>query len=94
MLKEKLEGLISEFSQMEENNKKLNEDILAIEKEKKEGYKKFNTETHVLVEIELLDDIIGEIDNLRSYADSNFMDGYMAEAALIDGTSYGPDTFA
>ena len=70
MLKEKLEGLISEFSQMEENNKKLNEDILAIEKEKKEGYKKFNTETHVLVEIELLDDIIGEIDNLRSYADS------------------------
>ena len=33
MLKEKLEGLISEFSQMEENNKKLNEDILAIEKE-------------------------------------------------------------
>ena len=61
MLKEKLEGLISEFSQMEENNKKLNEDFLAIEKEKKEGYKKFNTETHVLVEREILDDIINAI---------------------------------
>ena len=31
---------------------------------------------------------------VRSYTDGNFFDGYIAEAAFIDGTSYGPDTFA
>ena len=44
-------------------------------------------------ELEINNNSVHKI-GVRSYTDSNFMDGYMAEAALIDGTSYGPDTFA
>ena len=44
-------------------------------------------------ELEINNNSVHKI-GVRSYEDSNFMDGYMAEAALIDGTSYGPDTFA
>ena len=49
-LTETLTSFISEITQMERNNTKLNEDIRELEKEKEKGYKSFNTETHVLVE--------------------------------------------
>ena len=39
---ENLTKLISQITQMEKDNLKLNEDIRAIEKEKAEGYKTFN----------------------------------------------------
>ena len=68
---ENLTKLISQITQMEKDNLKLNEDIRAIEKEKAEGYKTFNTETHILVEREKLQsaiDIADEIYSSSSYA--------------------------
>ena len=56
---EKLTGLISEITQLEKDNKTLNEQLLDLEKDKTEGYKSFDTETHILVEKEFLKGICG-----------------------------------
>ena len=50
---------------MERDNTKLNEDIRAIEKEKAEGYKTFNTETHILVEKDKIEAILEDLDYLK-----------------------------
>ena len=55
---EKLTGLISEVTQLERDNKTLNEQLLELEKDKSEGYKSFNTETHILVGKEFLKDTL------------------------------------
>ena len=67
-LTETLTTFISQITQMEMDNKKLNEDIRELEKEKVEGYKSFNTETHVLVEREALQNAIDVADELSSNA--------------------------
>ena len=67
-LTETLTSFISQITQMEMDNKKLNEDIRELEKEKVEGYKSFNTETHVLVEREALQNAIDVADELSSNA--------------------------
>ena len=61
-LTETLTSFISQITQMEKDNTKLNEDIRAIEKEKEEGYKTFNTETHILVEREKIETILTDLD--------------------------------
>ena len=63
-LTETLTSFISEITQMERNNTKLNEDLRELEKEKEKGYKSFNTETHVLVEREALEKILKLADEL------------------------------
>ena len=69
-LTENLTTLISKITQMEKDNTKLNEDIRAIEKEKEEGYKTFNTNTHILLKREELDDLCGQLDSLSCTADT------------------------
>ena len=63
-----LTKLISEITQIEKNNTTLNEQLLSLEKEKREGYKSFNTETHVLVERKALREVIEYADDLSSNA--------------------------
>ena len=67
-LTETLTTFISQITQMEMDNKKLNEDIRELEKEKVKGYKSFNTETHILVEREALKSAINVVDELSSSA--------------------------
>ena len=69
-LTENLTTLISKITQMEKDNTKLNEDIRAIEKEKAEGYKTFNTDTHILLKRDDLDDLIASLDSLECTADT------------------------
>ena len=69
-LTENLTTLISKITQMEKDNTKLNEDIRAIEKEKEEGYKTFNTDTHILLKRDDLDDLIASLDSLECTADT------------------------
>ena len=73
---EKLTGLISEVTQLERDNKTLNEQLLVLESEKSEGYKSFNTETHVLVKKEFLKDTLESIREAVSSA------GYAHDEAL------------
>ena len=65
---DKLTGLISEVTQLEQDNKTLNEQLLNLENEIKEGYKSFNTETHVLIERETLQNIWGAAEDACSRA--------------------------
>ena len=69
-LTENLTTLISKITQMEKDNTKLNEDIRAIEKEKAEGYKTFNTDTHILLKRDDLDEVMSDIESLESTADT------------------------
>ena len=64
-LTETLTTFISQITQMEKDNKKLNEDIRELEKEKAEGYKKFNTDTHSLLEKDKLDEILSNLESLK-----------------------------
>lgn len=82
-----LNGLISSITQMELDNTKLNEDIRKLEKEKEEGYKTFNTETHVLIKRDDLDDLLTSLDNL-TYTTSNVNDEVEEAQSRADDASY------
>tara|TARA_R110002020_G_scaffold391551_1_gene601953 strand:- start:4753 stop:5073 length:321 start_codon:yes stop_codon:yes gene_type:complete len=69
---------------MELDNKKLNDDIRELEKEKEAGYKTFNTETHVLVERETLARILRGADELGSNADYTLDEIDTAERSIND----------
>ena len=66
---DKLTGLISDVTQLEQDNKTLNEQLLNLENEIKEGYKSFDTETHILVERKFLKDICGAAEDVSSNAE-------------------------
>ena len=83
-LTDTLTTLISEITQMEKDNAKLNEDIRAIEKEKAEGYKKFDTDTHILVERKTLQDIADATDDVFDSANSARDDMERAEGYISD----------
>ena len=57
-----------EIEQVEKNNNKLNEDLQALEKEKDEGYKPFNTDTHILIERDVLKSIKEDLVEAKSSA--------------------------
>ena len=70
---------LSKVEQMEKDNEKLNEDIQKLEKEKAKGWRKFNTDTHILMEREELNNLVDRIDDIdynisdiESYADEAY----------------------
>ena len=85
-LTENLTTLISKITQMEKDNTKLNEDIRVIEKEKEEGYKTFNTETHILLKRDDLDALMSDIESLESTAQSAYGEAQSAESSIGDAT--------
>lgn len=83
-LTETLTSFISEITQMERNNLKLNEDIRELEKEKEKGYKSFNTETHILVERKVLDNLLSNVNDLRYNASYTLDEIDTAERSIND----------
>ena len=81
---ETLTSFISEITQMEKDNKKLNEDIRELEKEKAEGYKKFNTDTHILLEKDKLDEILSNLDTLKDESSRADDDCQQAQSHIDD----------
>lgn len=94
-LHDRFADLLSEIEQIEEDNKKLIEDVKQLEKEKADGYSKFNTKTHTLIsryELEKLSNTLNDIesdvssanissDELRGYADEvNSCCGYVEDS--------------
>ena len=57
-----------EIEQVEKDNNKLNEDLQALEKERDEGYKSFNTDTHILIERDVLTSIRDDLEEAKSSA--------------------------
>ena len=85
---ETLTSFISEITQMEKDNKKLNEDIRELEKEKAEGYKTFNTETHILLEKDKLEEILSDLDTLADNTnDAN--DECQQAQSYVEEAEYG-----
>ena len=82
-----LDNIVSEISrfrddihQLEQDNEKLNDDLQAMEKERDEGYKSFNTKTHILVEISELKELDGTLSELKSYTTYAYDECYSAES--------------
>jgi chromosome segregation ATPase len=65
-LHDRFANFLSEIEQMEKDNEKLTEDIQQLEKEKTDGYSKFNTETHALIEREDLKYLVSQIEEAES----------------------------
>lgn len=63
-----IERFKDEIIQIQNNNTKLNEDIQALEKEKDLAYHSFNTETHILVSKDALNEIREDLEEARSSA--------------------------
>ena len=57
-----------EIEQGEKDNNKLNEDLQALEKERDEGYKSFNTDTHILIERDVLQSIRDDLQEAKTSA--------------------------
>jgi hypothetical protein len=72
---------------MELDNTKLNKDIRELEKEKEAGYKTFNTETHVLIKRDDLDDLLTSLDNL-TYTANSAQDEIEQAQSIVDDASY------
>ena len=91
-LTETLTSFISQITQMEMDNKKLNEDIRELEKEKEKGYKSFNTETHILVERQVLESLLRDVNDLRHNASYTLDEIDTAERSISDARYNADDT--
>ena len=66
-LKDRFADFLSEIEQTEKVNEKLTEDIQKLEKEQAEGWKKFDTDTHILVERDSLNSLVNKAEGVVSY---------------------------
>ena len=66
-LKDRFAAFLSEIEQMQKNNETLTEGIQKLEKEQDEGWKKFNTDTHILVEIDKLESLLDRAGEVSTY---------------------------
>ena len=57
-LKDRFADFLGEVEQTQKDNEKLTEDIQKLEKEQADGWKKFNTDTHILVEKDKLESLL------------------------------------
>ena len=93
-IKVRFSNFLSEIEQMEEDNQTLTENLHQLEKEKKEGYKSFNTKTHVLVERKLIDDLGFALEEAYSCCDNVSDEAYSLENQgneVRNGAGYARD---
>ena len=79
-----LNGLTDDIEQLQKDNKKLNDDILILENSRDEGYKSFNTETHILVSRDSLKKIKEDIEEARSSSNYAYDECRTAESCVED----------
>ena len=93
-IKDRFANFLDEIEQMEKDNETLTEDLERLEKEKKEGYKNFNTKTHVLVERKLIDDLGFALEEAYSCCDNVSDEAYSLENQgneVRNGAGYARD---
>ena len=73
-----------DIEQLEEDNKKLNEDLQVLEKERDEGYKSFNTDTHILIERDALKSIREDLMEAQSSSSYALDEAGQAESCAED----------
>ena len=62
--------LRDEITQTQKDNETLTDSIKTLEDEQKQGYKTFNTNTHILLERSALNNLINDVDDVVSSADN------------------------
>ena len=67
---EQIQKLESDVEQTQKDNDTLTEDIQKLEIEQREGYKSFNTDTHILMEREEISKMIDKLESIGYEADS------------------------
>jgi hypothetical protein len=82
-----LNRLKGDIEQLQSDNKKLNDDLLVLEKSRDEAYKSFNTETHILVSREELKELKYEIEEASSCANNAYEEARSSESCLEDAKS-------
>lgn len=73
-----------DIEQLEQDNKKLNEDLQALDKERDEGYKSFNTDTHILIERDALKSIREDLMEAKSSSSYAIDEASNAESCAED----------
>ena len=82
-----LNRLKDEIEQLQKDNKKLNDDILILEKSRDEAYKSFNTDTHILVSRDSLDSIREDLIEAKSSANYAYEEARSAEHGMEEARS-------
>ena len=77
MIRETLQNAIDNISklndvcqQLEQDNNTLTDSIKTLEDEQKQGYKTFNTDTHILLERITLNNLVNDVEDVVSSADN------------------------
>ena len=73
-----------DIEQLEQDNKKLNEDLQALEKERDEGYISFNTETHMLIDRDALKSLREDLMEAKSSSSYAIDEASNAESCAED----------
>tara|TARA_Y100000401_G_scaffold64188_1_gene51032 strand:- start:3767 stop:4162 length:396 start_codon:yes stop_codon:yes gene_type:complete len=82
-----IQNFRDEIVQMKNDNKKLNDDIQALEKEKDLAYQSFNTDTHILVSKDALNEIREDLEEARSSASYASEEASSARSCAEDAES-------
>ena len=82
-----LNRLKDDIEQLQKDNKKLNDDILILEKSRDEAYKSFNTDTHILFSRDSLDSIREDLIEAKSSANYAYEEARSAEHGMEEARS-------
>ena len=77
----------NKITELQKDNKKLNDDILILEKSRDEAYKSFNTDTHILVNIHSLNAIREDLIEAKSSANYAYDEARSAESNIEEARS-------
>ena len=88
----KLNQMYDEVEQLQKDNNQLTEDIKKLEDEQREGYKSFNSDSHVLIEKATLENLMEELeiaqgDAMEAASNLDNIDTYYLEQAQTDANS-------
>ena len=93
-IKDRFSSFLNEIEQMEKDNEKLTEDIRVLEKEKSDGYSKFDTDTHLLIERRTIEKMNDVLEDAYSSCDNMQDEAHNLESLASDfraGAGYARD---
>ena len=91
---EQIQKLESDIEQTQKDNDTLTEDIQKLEIEQREGYKSFNTDTHILMKREEINKMIGKLEDIGYEADNAADSAHQAVSDIENIDYYNAESAA
>ena len=91
---EQIQKLESDIEQTQKDNDTLTKDIQKLEIEQREGYKSFNTDTHILMEREEINKMIGKLEDIGYEADNAADSAHQAVSDIENIDYYNAESAA